>query len=245
MQTIKIEKSKSENYPIYIGNEIESREELNVFPTLRSIINWNFEKPSLKGYYFNPANIQAEDPADYMTDLSLILRFAEEYNSTLFVWMISNLYEIMDQDKEAMEDFVFHILSAKKSIYEKKTKAEREQIPFSRLAQNALTKTNLFLERDVISMSMILESFVSYKMDLLSMEEYYEIRDMFVPFGLGISQIKCKPDDLVTLLKKEMENISEFLLLKKLGKTVLCNEINDEIMKLAAEELYFDESAND
>ena len=77
------------------------------------------------------------------------------------------------------------------------------------------------------------------------MEEYYEIRDMFVPFGLGISQIKCKPDDLVTLLKKEMENISEFLLLKKLGKTVLCNEINDEIMKLAAEELYFDESAND
>ena len=245
MKTIQIAKNKSENYPIFIGNEIPNTSDLTEFPSLRSIINWNFEKPSKTGFYFNTAKIPLEDPSEYLTDLSLILRFAQEYNSTLFVWMISNLYEIMDQDREAMEDFVFHIISAKKYIYEKKTKAEREQVPFSLLAQKALSKTNLFLERDVISMSMILESFISYKMELLSMEEYYEIRDMFVPFGLGISQIKCKPKDLVQLIKDEMVNVSEFLLLKKLGKTVLCNEISDEMIKIAAEELYFDESAND
>ena len=48
---------------------------------------------------------------------------------------------------------------------------------------------------------------VSWKKDLISMEEYYEIRDMFVFFGLSITETFSTPDELMDILMNNEQNI--------------------------------------
>ena len=64
---------------------------------------------------------------------------------------------------------------------------------------------------------------------MLTMEEYYEIRDMFVPFNLPISIDDIDIEQLLqnTRNDKKMENNHiKFVLLKKIGKAVV-----DKMMK--------------
>ena len=78
----------------------------------------------------------------------------------------------------------------------------------------------------------------------LSMEEYYEIRDMFVPFNLPISIDDIEPEKIVELTKsdKKMESGHiKFILLKKIGKAFISTDVSDEEMLAAVKEIYFSE----
>ena len=77
------------------------------------------------------------------------------------------------------------------------------------------------------------------------MEEYYEIRDMFVPFNLPISVEDIEPARILELTKsdKKMEgNTIKFVLLKKVGKAVIDLNVTDEdIMNAVNEILYVED----
>ena len=81
------------------------------------------------------------------------------------------------------------------------------------------------------------------------MEEYYEIRDMYVPFQLPISIEGIDPEEILKLTKsdKKMEsNRIRFVLLKRIGKAVLDNTVTDEEILGAVREIYFsDEDAHE
>ena len=80
------------------------------------------------------------------------------------------------------------------------------------------------------------------------MEEFYEIRDMFVPFYLPISVEGIDPEEVLNLTKSDKKKDGDqikFVLLKKIGKAVLDMTVTDEEMLAAIKELYFDEEAND
>lgn len=58
------------------------------------------------------------------------------------------------------------------------------------------------------------------------MEEYYEVRDMFVPFNLPISIEDLDINEIIKITKsdKKMEHGQlKFILLKKSGKLLLIN----------------------
>jgi len=76
------------------------------------------------------------------------------------------------------------------------------------------------------------------------MEEYYEIRDMFVPFNLPISVDELDPGHILSLTKsdKKMDNGQiRFVLLKKIGKAVLDTSVTDEQILAAIDEINFTE----
>ena len=76
------------------------------------------------------------------------------------------------------------------------------------------------------------------------MEEYYEIRDMFVPFYLPISVDGIEPEEILRLTKsdKKMESGKiKFVLLKKIGKAVIDNTVTDEEILAAINEINFSE----
>ena len=76
------------------------------------------------------------------------------------------------------------------------------------------------------------------------MEEYYEIRDMFVPFNLPISVEEINPDEIVRLTRsdKKMEaGQIKFVLLKKIGKAVIDNTVTEQEILEAVNEIYFSE----
>lgn len=76
------------------------------------------------------------------------------------------------------------------------------------------------------------------------MEEYYEIRDMFVPFYLPISVDKLDVQEILRLTKsdKKMESGQiKFVLLKKIGKAVIDRTVTDEEIIAAINEINFSE----
>ncbi len=79
---------------------------------------------------------------------------------------------------------------------------------------------------------------------MLSMEEYYEIRDMFVAFYLPITVEGIRPEEILKLTKsdKKMEaDKIKFILLKKIGKAVIDKTVTDEEILAAIQEIYFSE----
>ena len=85
-------------------------------------------------------------------------------------------------------------------------------------------------------------AFISWKHELLTMDEYYEIRDMFVPFNLPISIDSINTEEVLRLTKsdKKMEaGQIKFILLKKVGKAVVDTTVTDEDILNAIKEIYF------
>ena len=77
---------------------------------------------------------------------------------------------------------------------------------------------------------------------MLSEEEYYEIRDMFVPFSLPISVENIDVQEVIALTKsdKKMEHGKiKFILLKKIGKAVIDHTVADEEMQAALQEIVY------
>ena len=76
------------------------------------------------------------------------------------------------------------------------------------------------------------------------MEEYYEIRDMFVPFDLPISVDELEPARILDLTSsdKKMDNGQiRFILLNKIGKAVIDMSVTDEQILAAIDEINFTE----
>ena len=77
-----------------------------------------------------------------------------------------------------------------------------------------------------------------------NLEEFYEIRDMFVPFYLPISVDDIDPQEILKLTKsdKKMEaGKIKFILLKKIGKAVIDRTVTDDEILAAIEEINFSE----
>ena len=100
---------------------------------------------------------------------------------------------------------------------------------------------------ECIALGMVAAAYISWKHNWLSMEEYYEVRDMFVPFNLPISIDSIEPEEILRLTKsdKKMEGSQiKFVLLKKVGKAVIDKNVTDEEILAAINEIYFsDEDA--
>lgn len=76
------------------------------------------------------------------------------------------------------------------------------------------------------------------------MDEYYEIRDMFVPFYLPISVDGVDAREILHLTKsdKKMDGGKiRFVLLKKIGKAVIDTTVTDAEILAAIEEINFSE----
>lgn len=74
------------------------------------------------------------------------------------------------------------------------------------------------------------------------MEEYYEVRDMFVPFNLPISIDDIDSEEILSLTKsdKKMEaGQIKFVLLKKVGKAYVDRTVTDAEILDAVQEIYF------
>ena len=93
-----------------------------------------------------------------------------------------------------------------------------------------------------MALGAVAAAFISWKHELLSMEEYYEIRDMFVPFNLPISIEDIDPNEILSLTKsdKKVEGDSiKFVLLKKVGKALIDRTVTDEDILNAISEIHY------
>ncbi len=95
-----------------------------------------------------------------------------------------------------------------------------------------------------MALGAVAAAYISWKRELLSMDEYYEVRDMFVPFYLPISVDDIDPQEILRLTKSDKKMDSgriKFVLLKKVGRAVLDDTVTDEELLAAVREIHFSE----
>ncbi|MDO4304841.1 MAG: 3-dehydroquinate synthase, partial [Bacillota bacterium] len=167
-------------------------------------------------------------------------------DGAFYEWLLDNMYEICDRDVDTLLEMVQKSCMVKKLVVEKDPteKGDRALLNFGHTIGHAIEKYKNFSlsHGECVALGAVAAAFISWKHEWLSMEEYYEIRDMFVPFNLPISVEDIEPEEVLRLTKsdKKMEDGQiKFILLKKVGKAVIDRTVTDEDILNAIAEIHY------
>ena len=205
-----------------------------------------FNQPKL--VYMNLSVLKTLDDRQYYAGMGEVMKYGLIKNASFYEWILDNMYEIHERDMDTLEDMVVKSCTYKKLVVEKDPteKGERAILNFGHTIGHAIEKAKNFelLHGECVALGCVAAAFISWKRELLSMEEYYEIRDMFVPFNLPITIDDIDPNEILRLIasdKKVEGDKIKFILLKKVGKAIIDTSVTkDEIMS-GIQEIYFSE----
>ena len=203
-----------------------------------------FHMPRL--VYMNMAVLKSLDERQYFAGFAEVMKHGLIKDHIFYEWLIENMYEICERDLDVLEEMIMKSCTVKKLVVEKDPteKGDRALLNFGHTIGHAIEKAKNFelLHGECVALGAVAAAYISWKHELLSMDEYYEIRDMFVPFYLPISIDGIDPEEILKLTKsdKKMEEGKiKFVLLKKVGKAVIDTTVSDEDILNAVKEIYF------
>ena len=210
-----------------------------------------FKMPKL--VYMNLAVLQTLDDRQFFSGFAEVMKHGIIKDAIFYEWLIENMYEICERDLDVLEEMLMRSCSVKKLVVEKDPteQGDRALLNLGHTIGHAIEKAKNFelYHGECVALGIVAAAFISWKKELLSMEEYYEIRDMFVPFYLPISVDGINPEEILALTKsdKKMEaGKIKFVLVKKIGKAVIDKTVTDEEILAAINEIYFsEEDANE
>lgn len=205
-----------------------------------------FKMPCL--VYMNLSVLHTLEERQFFSGFAEIMKAALIRDGIFYEWLIENMYEICEKQPDVLEEMLVRSCAIKKMIVEKDPteKGDRALLNLGHTIGHAIEKYKNFelYHGECVALGCVAAAFISWKKNYLSMEEYYEIRDMFVPFYLPISIDDIEPEKILALTKsdKKMESGRiKFVLLKKIGKAVIDTSVTDEEILDAIGEIYFSE----
>ena len=205
-----------------------------------------FKMPRL--VYMNLGVLQTLDDRQYFAGFAEVMKHGLIRDALFYEWLIENMYEICERDLDVLQEMMVRSCNIKRLVVEKDPteQGERALLNFGHTVGHAIEKAKNFelYHGECVALGAVAAANISWKKELLTMEEYYEIRDMFVPFYLPISVDNVDPKEVLRLTKsdKKMESGKiKFILLKKIGKAVIDRTVTDEEILAAIEEIYFSE----
>ena len=203
--------------------------------------------------YMNVATLKELDDRQFYAGFAEVMKHGLIKDAIFYEWLLDNMYEIHDRNEEVLEEMIMRSCTVKKLVVEKDPteKGDRALLNFGHTIGHAIEKAMNFemVHGECIALGMVAAAYISWKHNWLSMDEYYEVRDMFVPFNLPISIDSIDPEEILKLTKsdKKMEGTQiKFVLLKKVGKAVIDKTVTDDEILDAIREIYFsDEDAKE
>ena len=198
--------------------------------------------------YMNVSALKTLDDRQFFSGFAEVMKHGLIKDALFYEWLLDHIYEICDRDEETLLEMIERSCKIKKLIVEKDPteKGDRALLNFGHTIGHAIEKYKnfSFTHGECVALGAIAAAFISWKHEWLSMEEYYEIRDMFVPFNLPISIDDIEPEEILALTKSDKKMAAgqiRFVLLKKVGKAVIDTTVSDEDILNAIREIYFDD----
>jgi len=206
-----------------------------------------FKMPKL--VYMNLKMLETLDERQFYSGFAEAMKSALIKDAHYYEWLIEMMYEICDKDMAILEELVVKSCNIKRMVVEKDPyeKGDRALLNLGHTIGHAIEKYKNFtlLHGECVALGCVAAAFISWKKELLSMDEYYEIRDMFVPFNLPISIEDIDIEEILKITKsdkKMVQNQIRFVLLKKIGKAVVDTTVTDDEIREALKEIqYIDE----
>jgi len=203
-----------------------------------------FNMPRL--VYMNLDVLQTLDDRQFYSGFAEAMKSALIKDAHFYEWQIENMYEICNREADAMKELVYRSCDIKRFIVEKDPteKGDRALLNLGHTIGHAIEKYKNFTmtHGECVALGCIAAAYISWKREMLSMEEYYEIRDMFVPFNLPISVEDVDIEEILSFTKsdKKMDNNQiKFVLLKKIGKAVIDRTVTDDEIRAALKEIIY------
>lgn len=198
--------------------------------------------------YMNLSTLETLSDRQYFNGFAEVMKHGLIKDAGFYEWLISNMYEICERDMDILEEMIIQSCTIKKLVVEKDPteQGDRALLNFGHTIGHAIEKAKGFelLHGECVALGCVAAAYISWKKELLTMEEYYEIRDMFVPFNLPISVDNIDPEEIFKLTKsdKKMEaGTIKFVVLKRIGKSMIDRTITDDLLREAIGEIYFSE----
>ncbi len=203
-----------------------------------------FHMPKL--VYMNVSVLKTLEERQYFSGFAEIMKHGLIKDHLFYEWLLDNMYEICEKDLDTLVEMVMKSCSIKKMVVEKDPteKGDRALLNLGHTIGHAIEKAKKFTlyHGECVALGCVAAAFISWKRELLSMEEYYEIRDMFVPFYLPISIDNINPEEILTLTKSDKKMVGgqiKFILLKKVGKAIIDTTVTDDEILGAINEIYY------
>ncbi len=198
--------------------------------------------------YMNISTLKTLDDRQFFSGFAEVMKHGLIKDGMFYEWLLENMYEICDRDVDTLLEMVRKSCTIKKLVVEKDPteKGDRALLNFGHTIGHAIEKAKNFTmtHGECVALGAVAAAFISWKHQWLSMEEYYEIRDMFVPFNLPISIENIDPQEILSLTKSDKKvegDTIKFVLLKKVGKAVIDRTVTDEDILNAINEIYYTE----
>lgn len=206
-----------------------------------------FNMPAL--VYINLSALDTLPDRQFFNGFAEVMKHGLIKSERLYRFFLDNMYEICEKDKDVLEDMIYQSLMVKKLVVEKDPteKGERMLLNFGHTIGHAIEKFKNFelLHGECVSLGCVAAAYISWKKQWLSKDEYYEIRDMFVPFYLPISTELLDIDAIIENIRsdKKMDGKTlRFILLKKVGKALVDTSVTEEELREALNEINFEET---
>ena len=201
--------------------------------------------------YINTSTLGSLDERQYFSGFAEVMKHGLIKDQNYYTWLIENMYEICDKDPEVLNEMIRRSLEIKKAVVEKDPteQGDRALLNFGHTIGHAIEKHMDFkmLHGECVALGCVAAAFISWKRNLLSMEEFYEIRDMFVPFNLPISIEGIDKEEIIKLTKSDKKADGDkirFILLKKIGKAFIDDTVTSDEITAALDELIYVENGD-
>ena len=198
--------------------------------------------------YMNFSVLKTLPAREFSSGFAEIMKHGLIKDQSFYMWLVDHLYEINDRDPAVLAEMLQKSCEIKRAVVEAdpKERGERALLNFGHTIGHAVEKAKNFelLHGECVALGCVAAAYISARRKMIGDDEYYEIRDMFVPFGLPISVEDVNPMDIVRLVhsdKKADRNSIRFILLEKLGHAVIRTDVTDEEISAAVEEILWRE----
>ena len=199
--------------------------------------------------YINISALNTLPEREYYAGFAEIMKMALLADDKFYVWLIDQMYEICDKDTETVIEMLSNAINIKKMIVEKdpfETTGDRALLNLGHTIGHGIEKAMNpeYLHGECVALGCVAAAYISRKMNMIKMEDYYEIRDMFVPFNLPISIVVDDITPIIEAMMKDKKNTGDginMVLLKKIGKAVLVKDVSLDLIKESINEINFDE----
>lgn len=185
--------------------------------------------------YMNITALNTLNDEQFFCGMGEILKHGLIKDADYYEWVIEHMSEISERKSDVLKKMISASCEIKREVVEKDPteKGDRALLNFGHTIGHAIEKLMDFkmLHGQCVALGYVAAAYISYKRELLSAEEFFEIRDMNVGFNLPISFDGIDTNKILEVTKsdKKMEaGKIKFILLKGIGHAFIDKTVTDE-----------------
>lgn len=197
-----------------------------------------FHMPSL--VYASAEALSTLNEEQFACGMGEVLKHGLIRDSAYYEWTLDHMSEIAERDTATLMEMVHGSCLIKRRVVENDPteKGERALLNFGHTIGHAIEKLKDFsmLHGQCVSLGCVCAAHISWKRGLLDDGEFYELRDMMVGFDLPITVQGLDPQEIIETTrhdKKMSAGQIRFVLLEKIGKAFIAEDVTDEEMLAA------------